>query len=74
VAIGAERHRPAEEEALTSGGAHALPWTTAAARCGRATHSDQLIDKVLAQEQDLFIIAPSVEKLPCRPQGSGQPT
>ena len=30
-------------------------------RCVRATLHDQLIDKVLAQEKDLFIIAPSIE-------------
>jgi hypothetical protein len=31
-------------------------------RCRCATFADHLIDKVLAQEQDLFIIASSVEK------------
>ncbi len=31
------------------------------ARCVRATLHDQLIDKVLAQEKDLFIIASSIE-------------
>ena len=31
-----------------------------AARCRPATLFDQMIDKALAQDQDLFIIAPSV--------------
>jgi hypothetical protein len=53
-----------EHEALAA-------WIQAAAT--PASHSDQLIDKVLAQEQDLFIIASSVERRPHRPRRPALP-
>jgi hypothetical protein len=44
--------------------------STDAARATHATFRNHLIDKQLAQEQVLFIIAPSVERHPGRPTRS----
>jgi len=61
VAFGADRHRAAQEEALIGEGRDVRKRIRAAdARCRHAMLFDQMIDKVLAQDQDLFIIAPSV--------------